>query len=83
MRVPTIKELMREQCKFFKYHDGKLWYQIIYGYSDRGREYIIQWDFPVPVNDIGGGEMGSTEKAITMMRWIRKHIEYLNKALTE
>jgi len=41
------------------------------------------FDFPIPVSDAGGGEFGSSEKATTLMRWIRKHIEYLTEAVSE
>lgn len=84
MRVPTIKDVMHEPCVFTRYEDGKLWYQISYAY--RGTTDLMyhgSFDFPVPVNDVGGGSLGLSEKAVTLMRWIRKHIEYLNKAIAE
>jgi len=75
VRIPEVKELMREQAKFVKYQDGKLWYQILYtegGAYTGGRPRLF--DFPIDVtgND-ASGEFGSNEKAITLMRWIRKH----------
>lgn len=79
MNVPTIKDVMREQAKFVKYEDGKLWYQIIWTGEDRA--YLF--DFPIPVTDAGGGSFTTVEKALTLMRWIRKHIEYLNGAVEE
>lgn len=75
MRVPNIKDVMREQATFVKYQDQKLWYQILYTESG----VLRLFDFPVPVDDAGGGEFGPVEKAMTLMRWIRKHIEYLNE----
>jgi hypothetical protein len=90
MRIPTIKELMHEQARFVKYQDGKLWYQLTYCYeenktSEFGNVYRTQlpaiFDFPIDVRgEDAGGEFGSSEKAITLMRWIRKHIELLAKA---
>lgn len=80
MKIPAIKDVMREQAAFVKYEDGKLWYQIIY--SDDAHTPRI-FDFPVPINDVGGGSFGSHEKSLTLMRWVRKHIEYLNGAVEE
>lgn len=84
MHIPTIKELMHEQARFVKYEGYKLWYQIGYlegGAYSGGRPHLF--DFPIPVDDAGGGEFGSSERAVTLMRWIRKQIEYLNKAKEE
>lgn len=90
MRIPTIKEVIREQAKLTKYQDGKLWYQILYTYAvpkttDEGRVYETVapalFDFPIDVTGAdAGGEFGRSEKAITLMRWIRKHIDFLNEA---
>jgi len=33
------------------------------------------YSFPVPIDDIGGATLLSSDKAITFMRWIRKAIE--------
>jgi hypothetical protein len=90
MRVPTIKEVMREQARFVKFQDGKLWYNILYTYeitktTSEGKPYAsstaAQFDFPIDVTgEDAGGEFGSSEKAVTLMRWIRKHIDFLNAA---
>ncbi len=84
MRIPTIKELMHEQARFVKYENKKLWYQILYteaagGKQTNGTPHIF--DFPIDIYDAGGGEFGSSERAITLMRWIRKHIELLTEAV--
>lgn len=81
---------MREQAKLVKYQDGKLWYQILYTYeenktSEYGNVYRTQlpaiFDFPIDVRgEDTAGEFGRSEKAVTLMRWIRKHIEFLQEA---
>lgn len=93
MKLPTIRDLIHDQAKFFKYQDGKLWYQIIWSGEEDAiseasglpykRKTVHLFDFPVPIDDAGGGEFGTIEKPITLMRWIRKHLEYLNGALAE
>lgn len=77
MKIPAIKDVMREQANFVRYEDGKLWYQIIY--TERNTQIV--WDFPIPVDDAGGGSFGTVEKALTLMRWVRKHIEFLNEVV--
>lgn len=57
------------------YSDGQLWYK-----TDDG------FEFPVPVgdiNEVGNATFKSTEKAILLMRYIRKHINFIEKARTE
>lgn len=93
MMLPRITQLMREQARFTHYEDGKLWYQILWnGEEDvtseaSGRVYQRQtvsiFDFPIPVDDAGGGKFLSSDRAIAFMRWIRRHLEYLNGALAE
>jgi len=86
MKLPTIRELIHEQAKFLKRQDGMIWYQIIWS---RCVEGVVEpkpsglFNFPVPVDDAAGGEFGTVEKAVTLMRWIRKHLECLNGALAE
>lgn len=80
--IPRVKDLLHEQAKFVKYQDGRLWYQIVWTFEDldnggRDRRPVI-FDFPIPVDDAGGGEFGTIEKPITLMRWARKEIERLN-----
>lgn len=77
MKLPTVNQLVREQAKFVKFCDGNLWYQIIW--VEDGLLGGL-FDFPVPVSDTDGGEFGSSEKSIYLMRWIRKHIEFLTEA---
>lgn len=79
VKIPTVKDVMREQARFVKYQDGKLWYQIT-SYDVIGTPHLF--DFPIDVTDAGGGEFCSSEKALTLMRWLRKHIEFLNGAAT-
>jgi hypothetical protein len=86
MRVPTIKDLMREQAKFTHYEGGNLWYQILYteggAYSGGGNTHLF--DFPVDITlSDAAGKFESNMKAVNLMRWIRRHIDYLNKIIDE
>jgi hypothetical protein len=38
-------------------------------------------EFEVPLNDIGNGSLRPTEKAISLMKWIRKGLENVKKEL--
>lgn len=46
---------------FSFYRDGQLWYKTADGV-----------EFPVPISDIGNATFGVTEKAILLMRYMRK-----------
>ena len=40
-------------------------------------------EFPIPLEDTKGGYFANSMKAITLMRWIRKHLENLAEAAKE
>ena len=50
------------------YSDGNLWYKI------EG----IEFNFPVPIEDTKGAVFNSQHKTITLMRWVRKHLDLKN-----
>ncbi len=81
MRVPNLKELMHDPCQFLRYEGGKLWYHSSYTYQIGDKTHHALFEFPVPVDDAGEGSFGIVERPITLMRWMRKHIEYLNGAI--
>lgn len=86
MKLPTIRELVHEQAKFTHYEDGKLWYQVIWTRVDPGKvipEFGGLFDFPIPIDDTEGSKFLSADRAITFMRWMRRHLEYLQGALAE
>ncbi|MEM8617698.1 MAG: hypothetical protein AAGF20_12300 [Pseudomonadota bacterium] len=51
-------------------------------YRDRALHYQIDGDFvfPVPVEDAGSATFHSEEKALLLMRYIRKHLKHLEDA---
>lgn len=68
----TVKNLVKgTMANFTCYRDGELWYSIEY-VQENG---VHKFEFPVPVSDTGTGIFPVTIKAITLMRWIRKHYE--------
>ncbi len=69
-RGMSIKDLVSKGKKvtFTNYRKGNLWY-----ITDDG------FEFPVPIEDIGDGIFHAEEKAILLMRYIRKHLEVVNK----
>jgi len=64
----TLRDRVRPGLKvyFTHYAGGELWYR-----TDDG------FEFPVPISDAEGGTFLATEKAILLMRYIRKHMEML------
>jgi hypothetical protein len=73
MNIPTIVNLAKETATFVRYQDKSLWYRI-----DK-----FNFEFPIPIDDSGGGTFNPTEKGLTLMRWIRKHVTLLTEALNK
>ena len=69
----TVKELVKNQrVRFTHYFDGDLWYEVI------GKDF----DFPVPIKDIGIATFNAEDKAILFMRYIRKHMSLLDSGIS-
>ena len=67
----NIKEMVSDnkKVKFLFYKQKELWYTTENGF-----------DFPVPIEDTGDGVFLAEDKAILFMRYIRKHINFINEA---
>ena len=61
-----LKDIVKNQKKvrFVFFRDQALHYETEDGFV-----------FPVPVHDAGSATFNAEEKAITLMRWIRKHLD--------
>ena len=69
----NIKELVKNQnAHFVFYRDESLFYE-----TDNG------FQFSIPIADAGSATFNSEEKAILLMRYIRKHIERTDSARDE
>lgn len=70
----SIKDMVAggKKVTFVHYRQNELWYTTECGF-----------EFPVPIEDIGDATFMASEKAMLLMRYIRKHIEFLNKAKAE
>lgn len=78
MKLPTIKQIMREDSILTKYEDGKLWYHT--SWLDEDRNYN-PFEYPIDTRgEDAAGTFNRHEKNIALLRWIRKHIELLTKA---
>ena len=78
----SIKQMVRDDnmAEFEYYIDGNLWYSVTYYEQDMSHGYF---KFPVPISDIGNATFNRTERAILLMRYIRKHLETLERARNE
>ena len=76
----NVKDLVANGNKAFftRYFDGKLWYKVVA--LDGG---VLAFEFPVPISDIGNATFQAEEKALLLMRYIRKHMDMLKKAKEE
>jgi hypothetical protein len=72
--MKNIKEMVKDgkKVRFQFYQKGELWYMTECGFS-----------FPVPIEDTGDGIFANEDKAMLFMRYIRKHLEAINKAKAE
>lgn len=70
----SIKDMVAggNKVRFIHYRQNELWYTTECGF-----------EFPVPIDDTGDGTFLAWDKAMLFMRYIRKHIDYLNKAKAE
>lgn len=70
----NIKEMVKpgKKVKFQFYKQNELWYVTDCGF-----------EFPVPTYDTGDGVFLAEDKAMLFMRYIRKHIKYLEDAKKE
>lgn len=70
----TLTDMVKNQkkVKFSFYRDKELWYVTEDGF-----------EFPVPIQDIGSATFVAEDKAIFLMRYIRKHMETIETAKKE
>ena len=66
-----IKEMIKDnkEVLFLYYKEKELWYTTECGF-----------DFPVPIEDIGNATFHANDKAMLFMRYIRKHITFIEGA---
>lgn len=78
----SLKSLVKNtSAEFVCYRDGDLWYRIS---TEKEKEKEKEtgssmFEFPIPIADTGTGIFPAQVKAITLMRWIRKHLEKIQK----
>lgn len=66
----NLKEMIKDkQVTFVQFKNGELIYRTECGF-----------EFPVPISDVGSATMLASDKAMLFMRYIRKHIEFLESA---
>jgi len=70
----NIKDLVGagKTVRFQHYQSGELWYVTDCGF-----------EFPVPISDCGDGLFANTDKAILFMRYIRKHLAFIDRSRDE
>lgn len=72
MKLPTLTEMVGVDKKvhFSFYRDGELWYKAENGF-----------EFPIPTEDLKGAIFKAEDKSIYFMRFIRKHLEFLQESM--
>ncbi len=77
MQVPTIKQLVVNPgpVKFLRIKDSELWYGAPWVDSN-GMTQVFQ--FPIPVDDLGGAALEAEDKPVRFMRWMRMHVNVIS-----
>lgn len=72
--MTSIKDMVKDgqKVKFLFYKSHELWYVTETGF-----------EFPVPTYDTGDGTFLAEDKAMLFMRYIRKHVKFLEEAKKE
>lgn len=71
--MSSIKDMVKDRKVTFSYYrENELWYTTECGF-----------EFPVPISDVGNATFLCEDKALLFMRWIRKHLAYLEEAKQE
>ena len=69
----NIKDMVKDKtCRFIYFRNNELWYST----SD-------DFEFPVPISDVGDAKFLVEDKAIFFMRWIRQHNKLIESAKQE
>jgi hypothetical protein len=73
----NIKDLVKNKniAKFDSYRCGIFYYIVAYDRDGMGGGHWEYYQFQIPVEDLGNATLKHTEKAITLMRYIRKSMK--------
>ena len=67
-----IADIVKANRAFFRrYRQGHFYYGIMLGHEDDFGLY----EFPIPLDDLGDATLENSEKAIMLMRYIRKALD--------
>ena len=68
--ILNIKSMVEngKKANFVRYANGNLIYSTECGF-----------EFPIPIEDLGNSTVNNEEKALILMRYIRKHIQEVEK----
>lgn len=70
--MTRIKDLVKDKtAKFVFYRCGELFYE------------IDDFQFPVPISDLGSTYINAEEKSMLLMRYIRKHLANIEAGKAE
>lgn len=84
VNVPTPVQIAKGHARFLEYNQGTLYYELIYVPEEgpgAGHQHTMK--FPIPVGDAGDGAFVQLMKGVHVLRWARKHAEFIKKAYEE
>jgi hypothetical protein len=70
----NLKDIVKGNYCYFQYmRAGYVYYTI--ELIDEDERYARTYSFPIEISDLGNATINNREKAINLMRWIRKAID--------
>lgn len=74
MNLPKLNDMVGKDKKVFFsfYRDGELWYRT-----------ESNFEFPIPKEDMKGAIFKPEDKSVFFMRFIRKHLEFLQQSMKQ
>lgn len=86
MKLPTLTQIGKGEAYFLKYRSGELWYSLFWREDggpvgqtcDGVKQHCL--DFPIPISDSGDGDFIQTMSGMSVLRWVRKHVELIRQA---
>lgn len=73
----SIKDIVKDRTAYFsRYRQGIMYYKVVLPSEDKmSPDDTDTYEFPVPLVDVMDATLEREEKAITMMRYIRKALD--------
>lgn len=74
--TPTMRDIVQNnKAVFNRFREGQFYYRVTLEQTNQSQEGYQTFEFNIPIEDTVGITLANEEKAITLMKWIRKSRE--------